>query len=259
MDQPAPKPDVGSIAGAGQASAGPASAGPARSGAVLRPLAWVDREIQSLHPASFALVMATGIISNALFFNGRFVLSDALLAVNLVGYPWLLAATIWRLARFRGALWADLINPRLVFAVFTIVAATDVLGIQLDLRGAGEAARALWGFALLVWLVLGYFAFAVLIVLNGPRRADVISGGWLLAIVATQSLVLLGARIAVPMTEPGAVIAVLIHMLWGIGLALYGLYMALLAYRIFFLDVEPDDITPVLWVVMGAAAISANA
>ena len=48
-------------------------------------------------------------------------------------------------------------------------------------------------------------------------------------------------------------------MLWGIGLALYGIFIALFANRIFFHDVEPDDITPLLWVVMGAAAIATNA
>jgi hypothetical protein len=51
----------------------------------------------------------------------------------------------------------------------------------------------------------------------------------------------------------------LIHMLWGIGLGLYAIFITLFAYRIFFFDVGPDDITPLLWVVMGAAAISTNA
>jgi tellurite resistance protein TehA-like permease len=37
------------------------------------------------------------------------------------------------------------------------------------------------------------------------------------------------------------------------------MFAVLFAYRIFFFDVQPDDITPLLWVVMGAAAISTNA
>ena len=48
-------------------------------------------------------------------------------------------------------------------------------------------------------------------------------------------------------------------MLWGIGLALYGIYITLFAYRIFFFEVAPEEITPLLWVIMGAAAISTNA
>ena len=35
--------------------------------------AWLDREVASLHPGCFALVMATGIISNAFFLEGRHV------------------------------------------------------------------------------------------------------------------------------------------------------------------------------------------
>jgi tellurite resistance protein TehA-like permease len=48
-------------------------------------------------------------------------------------------------------------------------------------------------------------------------------------------------------------------MLWGVGLVLYAIFMTLFAYRIFFFEFAPDDITPLLWVIMGAAAISTNA
>lgn len=48
-------------------------------------------------------------------------------------------------------------------------------------------------------------------------------------------------------------------MLWGLGLTLYGIFVTLFCYRIFFLSLEPEHLTPLLWVVMGAAAISTNA
>jgi tellurite resistance protein TehA-like permease len=48
-------------------------------------------------------------------------------------------------------------------------------------------------------------------------------------------------------------------MLWGVGLGLYAIFVALLAHRMFFLEIAPIDMTPLLWVVMGAAAISTNA
>ena len=84
-------------------------------------------------------------------------------------------------------------------------------------------------------------------------------GGWLIAIVGTESLVILGTLVAPPLGQFGTAIFVLIHMLWGVGLALYGIFIVLFAHRIFFLEFDPDDITPLLWVVMGAAAISTNA
>src|SRR5689334_20257793 len=102
--------------------------------------AWLDQQIAGLYPGCFALVMATGIISNALFFEGHVVWSNALFAVNVVAYPWLALLTIARLVRHRQAIWADLVNPRLVFAFFTIVAASDVFGVGLNLRGLGSLA-----------------------------------------------------------------------------------------------------------------------
>ncbi|MGZ5906856.1 MAG: tellurite resistance/C4-dicarboxylate transporter family protein [Reyranella sp.] len=224
-----------------------------------KPRTWFGNEIATLYPGCFALVMATGIISNGLLFEGHRQWSDALFAINSVAYPWLMVLTIVRFARFEQAAWSDLINPRLVFSFFTVVAGTDVFGIGLDLRGHATAALCLWLFALLVWLVLIYFSFAVLTFLNTAVGADVIHGAWLNAIVGTQSLVVLGALVAPDLGDLGRSVFVLIHMLWGVGLGLYGIFIALFAYRLFFFDVGPDDITPLLWVVMGAAAISTNA
>ncbi len=47
-------------------------------------------------------------------------------------------------------------------------------------------------------------------------------------------------------------------MLWGIGLILYSIFVTLFCYRIFFLDMKDEDYTPLMWVIMGAAAICAN-
>jgi tellurite resistance protein TehA-like permease len=217
------------------------------------------RETAVLYPGSFSFVMATGIVSNAFFFEGERAVADALFAVNLVAFPLLLLATLARLASFGPRLRRDLVDPRIVFSFFTIVAASDVFGVQLDLRGYDGAALALWLFALAAWLALTYFSFAVLIVLNTEHGANIIHGGWLIAIVGTQSLVILGTRIAPHVPGMSASVFVLIHMLWGVGLALYGVFIALFAQRLFFRDVDAQDLSPVLWVVMGAAAISTNA
>jgi len=223
------------------------------------PVAWIANEIATLYPGCFALVMATGIISNALYLEGYRGWSDGLFAVNLVSYPLLVVATLLRFVRFSRASWADLINPRLVFSFFTIVAGTDVFGIAINLRGFPSIALSMWLFALAAWFVLIYFSFSVLVFLNTAHGANVVHGGWLIAIVGTESLVILGTIVAPSTGSFGGTVFVLIHMLWGVGIALYGIFVTLFAYRVFFFDVEPDDITPLLWVVMGAAAITANA
>ena len=221
--------------------------------------AWLRREIETLYPGCFALVMATGIISNVLFMEGHRGLSGALFAFNAVAYPVLLAATLIRAFRFSRASWADLINPHLVFSFFTIVAGTDVFGMGVHLRGYDSLALALWLFAFVLWFCLIYLSFGVLTFLNTAHGANVVHGGWLIAKVATESLVILGTVVAPPLGEFGTAIFVLIHMLWGVGLALYGIFVTLFAQRIFFVEFEPEDITPLLWVVMGAAAITTNA
>src|SRR5262249_25144477 len=131
-----------------------------RAGALRLAGAWVEREIARLDPGCFALVMATGIISNGFFLLGWRALSDALFALNLVAYSWLCLATALRAVRFRAALWRDLLSPRSVFSFFTIVAATDVLAIGIDVRGFATVAALMWLAALAIWLVLIYLGFA---------------------------------------------------------------------------------------------------
>lgn len=220
---------------------------------------WVGREVRTLDPGCFALVMATGIISNAFLLDGRRGVSDVLFTVSLVAYPWLWLLTILRAARFRTALWADLLSPRRVFSFFTVVAATDVLGIALGVRGLTTIALLMWLFALALWLALIYVGFGVLLFVNTDNGAKVIEGGWLNAIVGTQSLVILGAHVALFTPDAGTKLLLLIYVLWVVGLALYGIFAAILSYRVFFFDLKPSDVTPIVWLIMGAAAISANA
>ena len=224
-------------------------------------LAWIAREISVLDPGCFAIVMATGITSNAMFAEHQRGLSDVLFRVNLFVYPWLVLATILRMTDFRAALWTDFTNPRLVFSFFTFVAASNVLGVQIALRGFVITPVLLWLSALAALAVLTYFSSNLLIFCNAGCGADmVVRGGGLLAIVGIQSLVLLGVRVAAStISEHANDIFVLIHALWGIGLVLYGIFVTHFAYRISYMRVELQDLTPLLWVVMGAAAISANA
>jgi tellurite resistance protein TehA-like permease len=197
-------------------------------------LTWINGEIAVLNPGCFAIVMATGIISNAMFLVDHRAIADALFALNAMIFVWLALATLVRLVRFRAALWADLTNPRLVFSFFTIVAASDVFGLALNLRGLPEAACALWLCALAFWFVLTYHSFGVLMFLNTAKGADVVHGGWLIAIVGTEALVVLGSVIAPALDHFGPAVFVLTHMLWGVGLALYGMFITLFACRIFY-------------------------
>jgi len=220
---------------------------------------WLDARLRGLFPGSFALVMATGIVSNGFYFLGQRSLSLALLAFNLGAYPLLLLATVCRAVRFGRELWRDLVDPRLVFTFFTLVAGSDILGAQLHLRGHDDVATGLWLFALAVWVVLGYFSFGVLAFDDSATGVDVVHGGWLIAIVGTESLVVLGTPLASQLGSPERLMFVTVYTLWGVGIALYGIFVTLFAYRVFFTRLEAGDMNPLFWVVMGAAAISVNA
>jgi tellurite resistance protein TehA-like permease len=215
--------------------------------------------LETLHPGNFAMVMASGIISIGFHTLGFDRLADAMYIVALGAWALLLALSTARAIRHPLAVRADLLNPRMVFSYFTLVAATDIVGMLLHARGYAQAAMACWVIAFVAWSLLLYLAFSVLTFVSHEHNVNIVHGGWLITIVGTQSLVLLGATVAPDLGAYAGYMMVEVHMLWGLGLALYGIFVTLFCYRIFFLTLKPQDISPLLWVVMGAAAISANA
>jgi tellurite resistance protein TehA-like permease len=219
----------------------------------------VREGFRGMYPGYFALVMATGIVSNAFYYLDHDLISDVLFGITLASFPVLFACFVVRVLVWPRAVWRDLVDPRLVFTFFTLVAAADVLGLQLHLRGHDHVALVLWLVALSAWVVLGYFSFAVLTFDEGQTGADVVHGGWLIAIVGTESLVLLGAPLAGEFGSLEDTIFVAVYALWGIGIVFYGVFVTLFAYRIFFLPVHESEMNPLFWVVMGAAAIATNA
>lgn len=218
-------------------------------------LHWLER----LFPGYFALVMATGILSFAFRLADITLLADLLFGGAVLAWLILVVLSSWRLLKFPGAVKADLLNIRLVFSFFTLVAATSIIGILLSLRGYDGLAVICWMIAFLAWTTLLYLSFSVLTFLTHPHTVNIVHGGWLIAIVATQSLVLLGVEIAPYFGEYADYMLVEVHLLWSLGLVLYGIFVTLFCYRIFFQHFEPEDISPLLWVIMGAAAIGVSA
>jgi tellurite resistance protein TehA-like permease len=203
--------------------------------------------------------MATGIISIGMGLLGNHVLADALFFFAVSAWLTLIVLSLLRLLRFSTQLRDELLNPRMVFSYFTLVAATDIVGMLLLDRGYASFAIACWIIAFGAWCSLLYLAFSVLTFLSHEHNVNIVHGGWLITIVGTQSLVLLGSRIAPILGPYAGYMMVEVHMLWGLGLIFYGIFVTLFCYRIFFLDLDPKDISPLLWVIMGASAISASA
>jgi tellurite resistance protein TehA-like permease len=215
--------------------------------------------LANLHPAYFAMVMATGIVSLASQILGFALIARALLIVNLVAYPCLWALTLARILRYRARVAADLAHHARAVGFFTIVAATEIVGSQLFIVwGVVGPAMWLWGLGIALWAVLTYAIFTVLTIERvKPALAEGINGGWLVAVVAAQSVAVLGAQLATRASEGNRDVMLLFcTAMWLGGGMLYIWIIGLIFYRYTFFPMNPSDLAPPYWVNMGAAAIS---
>jgi len=160
--------------------------------------------IEQLFPGYFALVMATGIVSIAAHVEGMPGVARALLFVNITAFAVLSLMLLVRLVRHFGRVLDDLRDHGRGPGFFTVVAATSVLGSELVIvTGQTAAARVLWIVAIVLWVLVMYgFFTATIIREEKPTLETGINGAWLIAIVATQSVSVLGSLLA-PEFESG--------------------------------------------------------
>jgi tellurite resistance protein TehA-like permease len=215
--------------------------------------------IKDLSPAYFAMVMATGIVSLGAFVLGMPTLAIALFAINLVAYCVLAVFTVARMTLYPASLLADLIDHQRAPGFFTFVAGSCVVGSQFILiAGDSGTALILWVLATFAWIVLIYTIFTAFSVKERkPTLAEGINGGWLLSVVSTQSIAVLGTLIAARWQQPYRLeLNFLALSMWLWGGMLYIWMIALIFYRYTFFDFSPGDLSPPYWINMGAMAIS---
>jgi tellurite resistance protein TehA-like permease len=215
--------------------------------------------LAELSPASFAMVMATGILSIGLQRRGWLLPARALLGLN--GFAWVLLwiLTVLRLLRHTRRFVEDLVDHARGPGFFTAVAAGAVLGCQLILlEGQFRLAMLLWAVSILLWVGLTYTIFpAFAIKKTKPALDEGISGSWLLAVVATQSVAALSALIAAHFVQPRQLeLNFLALSMWLWSGMLYIWMMSLIFYRYTFFKFSPKDLAPPYWINMGAMAIS---
>ncbi|QEA13588.1 tellurite resistance/C4-dicarboxylate transporter family protein [Comamonas flocculans] len=215
--------------------------------------------LAELSPANFGLVMATGIVALAASMVGWTALGRVLLLLNLLQYAllWLLylLRALWHPRRFFGDLFDHALGP----GYFTVVAATGVLASQCLLQArAVHAAWWLGALALLLWCLITYAMFlAFMVRQEKPPLAEGISGSWLLAVVATQSIAVVAVLLAPLAAHPSRLaLEFLALSLWLAAGMLYIWLMTLIFYRFVFLRLTPETLVPSYWINMGALAIS---
>lgn len=213
--------------------------------------------LRGLHPAYFALVMATGIVSIAGHQLGMPPLAWGLFIFNIVAYIALWGLTLARLAYHADAMLKDLFDHNRCVGFFTMVAGTCILANQcLIILGSPTLALALGILGFILWAVLTYTIFTVLTVKSSkPPLSEGINGGWLVAIVATQSVSIIAAQLAMTWGGHDPVLFLSLVMWLGGGM-LYLWMISLIFYRYTFFTFRASDLAPPYWINMGAVAIS---
>ena len=218
----------------------------------------LSRAAADLFPGYFALVMATGIISIACFLLGMKTISLVLLGINVIAYFALWLLLLLRLLFFFSRVKADINDHVKGPGFFTVVAGTCVLGSALLIvLDRYRPALVLWFAGIGLWLVIMYVFFtAVTVRENKPSIEAGLNGGWLLAVVATQSVSVLGTLLVNRLVDYREPILFFTLCMFLLGCMLYLLLITLIFYRFTFVNVTMTALTPPYWINMGAVAIT---
>lgn len=218
----------------------------------------IDQATERFFPGYFGLVMATGIVSiGAHFLQIPLAIPRLLFGINIVAYGILWILILLRLLRHFHRVAADLVDYHRGPGFFTIVAASSILGGQcLIFSSSIRVGTFLWLVALFLWCVLTYtFLVAVMVRQGKPELVDWIHGGWLLIVVATQSLSVLGTMM--PPHSPWREFLLFFGLaMYLLGCMQYILITSLIFYRLLFFRIGPKELLPPYWINMGAAAIT---
>ncbi len=219
----------------------------------------VKELIKNLHPAYFAMVMSTGIISISCYLLEIYMFAIVLFWLNLLFYISLLIFNFLRVIYCHKEFFNDMLDHQKGPGFFTMVAGSCILGSQFIIIFQNfSIAFILWILGLTLWILLTYAIFTGFTIKeNKPTLETGISGAWLLAVVATQSIAVLSALIAAHLEQPHR-----LHMnflalcMWLWGGMLYIWMISLIFYRYTFFRFFPGDLSPPYWINMGAMAIS---
>jgi tellurite resistance protein TehA-like permease len=217
----------------------------------------LSRSIENLFPGYFSLVMATGIVSISLYLLENGWIVELLFQINRTIFAVLAVLTLLRCVVHPLRVLADLANPAIAPGFLTAVAGTCILGSQFVIFDNDyEAGYRLWLSGFVLWVLLIYALFAAMAIRRPAPGLIAVDGSWLLAVVATQSVSVLGMLLAPSLADDRSVFVLLSLSLYLLGCVLYLLLILLIVYRLVLLPLKARDLVPSYWINMGAAAIS---
>jgi len=221
-------------------------------------LEFLKRQSRHLFPGYFAMVMATGALSLSLWYLGLEIAAELLIYLNIFIYIILLSLNVIRLLLNTDEFLRDMSDHGKGPGFFTLIAGTEVLGTQLVvIKGLMVWGFLFWSIAFLLWIILMYTFFTLIIVKKvKPLIDESVNGGWLLVVVSTQSIAVLGTLIAPGMGMFSEIILFISLCHFLLGCMLYLNIIAFIFYRLMFVNIEATSLKPPYWINMGALAIT---
>ncbi len=212
--------------------------------------------IKNLHPAYFAMVMSTGIISIAFKGLGFDLIFRILSVINIITYVILSSMLIARFIFFTGHFHEDLKNPKRSFGFLTFVVGTSTVGVQFLMLEFIGVAKVLWFIAFISWFLFMYSIYMYFITRTSEPIENTISGATLLTTVSTQSIAVLGSVLAIHFGTYSNIVLFISWISWATGFILYIIIIILVTFRLLFRSFKPKDWSGPYWICMGAVAIT---
>jgi tellurite resistance protein TehA-like permease len=152
--------------------------------------------------------MATGIVSIAAELQAFHRLALALFGLNIIAFLALAALTLCRLGWQPAAMLGELWRHESDAGFLTFIAATAILGNQFALLSSHlQLAAGLWLLACVSWVALVYaYLFGLTITPDKPPLAAALDGSWLLLVVSSEALTILGSHVADTFSRPDIVV-----------------------------------------------------
>lgn len=217
----------------------------------------LKKEVQKLPPAYFTLVMSIGIVSIGADFLKFTLIGEVLFWVNNTVFGILMLMLLSRLLFYPKRILTDLKSFKKGAGFLSLIAAVSILGIQYQLKQLHSVASVLFWIGLIVWVLLIYaFLTSVTTKPEKPSLEKGISGVWLLMVVCTQALAILGTLLNKHLSFSSKEVIFISLCLYTVGIFFYIVLITLIFYRLSFFHAGPKEITPPYWVNEGAMGIT---
>ena len=212
--------------------------------------------VATLFPGYFAMLMATGIIAVAASQQGIDWLAQILYVVAVAAYVVLAGCSSPRVVRYPLAVRRGRHRPRQGLRLPHDRRRHERAGRgDVMIHGWYALAWVLWWSSVVLWAGFLYATLiAVVIRPDKPGLQSGINGSWFLLTVSTESIAVLAALLLAH--DGGDVLGFAALAFFPLGVVLYVIVMTMVFLRWTFMELDPTEADPPVWIAAGAVAIT---